>query len=40
MQAPGGPEEDPSDGSTHGGWQAPFIYPAANDFCSELQRSC
>src|SRR3979490_657585 len=24
MQAPGGPEEDPSDTFTHGGWQAPF----------------
>ena len=23
MQAPGGPEEDPSDAFTHGGWQAP-----------------
>lgn len=22
-QAPGGPEEDPSDGFEHGGWQAP-----------------
>ncbi|MCK8678705.1 MULTISPECIES: dihydrofolate reductase family protein [Streptomyces] len=25
MQAPGGPEEDPSDGFTGGGWQAPFV---------------
>ena len=24
MQAPGGPEEDPSDAFAHGGWQAPF----------------
>jgi dihydrofolate reductase len=36
MQAPGGPEEDPSDGFTHGGWQAPFDDPAGNDFVSEL----
>jgi dihydrofolate reductase len=36
MQGPGGPEEDPSDGFTHGGWQAPFDDPAANDFVSEL----
>lgn len=24
MQSPGGPEEDPSDGFTHGGWAMPF----------------
>lgn len=24
MQAPGGPEEDPSNGFTHGGWALPF----------------
>jgi dihydrofolate reductase len=24
MQAPGGPEEDPEGGYTHGGWQAPY----------------
>src|SRR6266568_3761755 len=28
MQAPGGPEEDPSEAFTHGGWQAPFPDPA------------
>jgi dihydrofolate reductase len=36
MQAPGGPEEDPSDAFTHGGWQAPFADPAAGAFISEL----
>jgi dihydrofolate reductase len=24
MQAPGGPDEDPEDGFSHGGWQAPY----------------
>lgn len=36
MQAPGGPEEDPSDGFTHGGWQAPFTDPAVGEFVIEL----
>lgn len=36
MQAPGGPEEDPSDGFVHGGWQAPFPDPAVGEFVSEL----
>lgn len=36
MQAPGGPEEDPSDGFTHGGWQAPFADPAVGEFVVEL----
>jgi dihydrofolate reductase len=36
MQAPGGPEEDPSDGFVHGGWQAPFAEPAAGAFITEL----
>ena len=36
MQAPGGPDEDASDGFTHGGWQAPFDDPAGSEFVSEL----
>jgi dihydrofolate reductase len=36
MQAPGGAEEDPSDGFTHGGWQAPFSDPAIGEFVTEL----
>jgi dihydrofolate reductase len=36
MQAPGGAEEDPSDGFVHGGWQAPFADPAVGDFVVEL----
>ena len=36
MQAPGGPEEDSSDGFVHGGWQAPFSDPAVGEFVTEL----
>jgi hypothetical protein len=36
MQAPGGPEEDPSESFTHGGWQAPFPDPAGGAFVTEL----
>ena len=36
MQAPGGPDEDPSDGFTDGGWQAPFADPAIGEFIAEL----
>lgn len=38
MQAPGGPDEDPSDGFAHGGWQAPFPDPAIGEFVTELNR--
>jgi dihydrofolate reductase len=38
MQAPGGPEEDPSDAFTHGGWSAPFGDPAVGEFVLELNR--
>ena len=36
MQAPGGPEEDPSDAFTQGGWQAPFSDPVVGEFVTEL----
>jgi dihydrofolate reductase len=36
MQAPGGPDEDPSNAFTHGGWQAPFADPAVGEFVAEL----
>ena len=36
MQAPGGPEEDPSNSFAHGGWQAPFPDPAVGEFVTEL----
>jgi dihydrofolate reductase len=36
MQSPGGPDEDPSDGFVHGGWQAPFPDPAVGRFVLDL----
>ncbi len=36
MQAPGGPEEDPSGGFVHGGWQAPFPDPVVGEYVQEL----
>jgi dihydrofolate reductase len=36
MQAPGGPDEDPSEAFAHGGWQAPFPDPAVGEFVTEL----
>ena len=36
MQAPGGPEEDPSNQFTHGGWATPFLDDrATQDIVSE-----
>src|ERR1041384_4604706 len=35
MQAPGGPEEDPSNGFSLGGWAMPFIDEAAQKIISE-----
>jgi dihydrofolate reductase len=36
MQGPGGSQEDPSEGFTHGGWQAPFEDPAIGEYVTEL----
>ena len=38
LQAPGGPEEDPSGGFVHGGWQAPFDDHAVGEFVVDLTR--
>src|SRR5579872_1660228 len=35
MQAPGGPEEDPSNGFTHGGWAMPFGDDALSQIIDE-----
>src|SRR5262249_49986709 len=35
MQAPGGPEEDPRDGFTHGGWAMPFLDDAGREAIGE-----
>jgi dihydrofolate reductase len=36
MQAPGGPEEDPSNGFTHGGWAMPFVDDSAKQVIGEI----
>ncbi len=36
MQAPGGPEEDSSNGFTHGGWSAPYGDDAAGQVIGEI----
>jgi dihydrofolate reductase len=36
MQAPGGPEEDPTGGFAHGGWQATFADQTVGEFVTEL----
>jgi len=35
MQAPGGPEEDPSNGFTHGGWAMPYFDDAGSQAVGE-----
>ena len=35
MQAPGGPEEDPSNGFEHGGWAMPFVDDASGKIIDE-----
>jgi dihydrofolate reductase len=36
MQAPGGPEEDPTSGFTHGGWAMPYDDEAGNEAMDEI----
>jgi len=36
MQAPGGPEEDPSNGFTHGGWAMPFMDESSGHVIGEI----
>ena len=36
MQAPGGPEEDPRNGFTHGGWAMPFVDDGLNRAIGEI----
>src|SRR5215467_16261507 len=36
MQAPGGPEEDRSNGFGHGGWAMPFVDDAAGQVIDEI----
>ena len=39
MQAPGGPEEDPSGGFEYGGWLVPHADPEMGEFMDETFRA-
>ena len=39
MQAPGGPEEDPSSGFEYGGWSAPYFDEASGKLMSQQMKS-
>ena len=39
MQAPGGPEEDPSNEFNYGGWTAPYFYDADEEASEFMQKS-
>jgi dihydrofolate reductase len=39
MQGPGGPEEDPANGFTHGGWALPFVDDALSQIIDETMAS-
>ncbi len=39
IQAPGGPEEDPSGGFAYGGWSAPYSDPALDEVIGKILKS-
>ncbi len=39
MQAPGGPEEDKTDGFKYGGWTAPYFYEADEEAGTFMQKN-
>src|SRR4051794_19966092 len=36
MQAPGGPQEDPTGGFRHGGWTQPYFDPSVGEVMGEI----